>query len=70
MILDLPRKESHPVPIGEESGWDPEPVWTLYRTEKNLLLARNRAPAVQSVARRYTIPELSDKSGSNTYLRS
>jgi hypothetical protein len=29
--------DSRPVPTGYEAGWPPEPVWTLWRREKNLL---------------------------------
>jgi hypothetical protein len=32
----LPREKVPPVPIGQEAGWSPEPVWTL-RLEKNPL---------------------------------
>jgi hypothetical protein len=39
--------------IGQEAGWAPEPVWTLWR-EKPLTPARNRTPVVQPVTRRYT----------------
>jgi hypothetical protein len=52
----LPSWKGHPVPIVQESGWDPEPVWTQ-RLEKNLLplLGSNLdRPVVQSVARHYT----------------
>jgi hypothetical protein len=42
-----------PVPIGEETGWASEPVWTLWRREKSLALARNRTLAVRLVACRY-----------------
>jgi hypothetical protein len=38
------------VPIGWEAGWDPEPVWTLWRKEKSLPPAGNQTPAVQLVA--------------------
>jgi len=27
----LPPGEETPVPIGQEPGWDPEPVWTRWR---------------------------------------
>jgi hypothetical protein len=42
----------HPpaVPIGQEAGWAPEPVWTLWRGEKCLASAENRTPAIQPVA--------------------
>jgi hypothetical protein len=32
----LPPGKGPPVPIGEEAGWAPESVWTLWRREKNL----------------------------------
>jgi hypothetical protein len=41
------------VPIGQEAGWVPEPVWTLWRTE-NLAPVGNRTAAVQLIARRCT----------------
>jgi hypothetical protein len=31
-------------------GWDPQPVWTLWKREKSLSLGGNRTPAVQPVA--------------------
>jgi hypothetical protein len=37
----LPLGKGHPVPIGWEAGWAPEPVWTLWTTEKILASARN-----------------------------
>jgi hypothetical protein len=39
-----------------ESWWAPEPVWTLWSTDKSLAPAGNQTPAVQSVARRYRHP--------------
>jgi hypothetical protein len=30
---DFTSKEKAPVPIGEEIGWAPEPVWTIWRIE-------------------------------------
>jgi hypothetical protein len=35
-----------PLPTGYEAEWAPEPVWTLWSTEKSLALAGNRTPAV------------------------
>jgi hypothetical protein len=32
----LPPGKGHPVPIGEEDGWAPEPVWTQRIEEKSL----------------------------------
>jgi hypothetical protein len=50
----LPPAERAAGYIGQETGRVPEPVWTLWSTEKFLAPARNRTPAVQPVARRYT----------------
>jgi hypothetical protein len=33
----LPPGKEFPVPIGYESGWDPELVWALCRREKSFL---------------------------------
>jgi hypothetical protein len=43
-----------PVTIGQEAGYAPEPVWTLWRRDKYLALAGTRTRTVQPVARRYT----------------
>jgi hypothetical protein len=46
-----------PVPIVEEAGWAPEPVWTLRLEEKSFRLCQESnqdRPVVQSVARHYT----------------
>jgi hypothetical protein len=43
----LPGK-GPPVPIVQEAGWAPEPVWTQRLEEKS------RAPIVQPVVRHYT----------------
>jgi hypothetical protein len=48
-----PGKEP-PVPIGQEAGWAPEMVWTLWSRDKSLTPAENRTPAVQFSAHRYT----------------
>jgi hypothetical protein len=46
--------ERAPVLIGEEAGWSPEPVWTLWRREKNHASAGIRTLAVQSLFHRHT----------------
>jgi hypothetical protein len=53
----LPLGKGQPVPIVQEAGWTPEPVWTQRLEEKSFRLCRrsNRnRPLVQSVARHYT----------------
>jgi hypothetical protein len=47
-------KENPLVPTGQEAGWAPEPVWTLWSWEESLAPVGNRIPAVQPVAHRYT----------------
>jgi hypothetical protein len=50
-------RERTPVPIVQEVGWAPEPVWTLRIEEKyfRLCLGSNLdRPVVQPVARHYT----------------
>jgi hypothetical protein len=46
----LPGKQP-PIPVGEETAWAPERIWTLWSTEKSLVSAGNRTPTVQSVTR-------------------
>jgi hypothetical protein len=48
----LPLRKGPPVPIGDDTGWTPESVWTLWSREKSLAPARNQTPAIQPV----TIP--------------
>jgi hypothetical protein len=31
----LPQGKEPPIPVGYEAGWAPEPVWTLWNTEKS-----------------------------------
>jgi hypothetical protein len=50
----LPPGKGPPVPIVQEAGWAPEPVWTQRLEEKILCPAGNRTPVVQPVVRHYT----------------
>jgi hypothetical protein len=47
----LSTSEEDPVPIVQEAGWTPEPVWT---GAENLALTEIRYRTVQPVASRYT----------------
>jgi hypothetical protein len=53
----LPPGKGPPVPIGQEAGWAPEPIWTQEVRGKISCLYRGSnidRPVVQSVARHYT----------------
>jgi hypothetical protein len=53
----LPPGKGPPVPIGQEAGWAPEPVWTQRLEEKSFRLCRGSnfdRPVVQPVATHYT----------------
>jgi hypothetical protein len=53
----LPPGKGPPVPIVQETGWAPEPVWTQRLEEKSSLPSPGiepRSPGRQSVARHYT----------------
>jgi hypothetical protein len=43
-----------PVPIVQEAGWAPEPVWTQRLEAKSSASVGDRTPIVQSVVRHYT----------------
>jgi hypothetical protein len=43
-----------PLPIVQEAGWDPEPVWMQRLEEKSSGFVGDRTPVVQSVVRYYT----------------
>jgi hypothetical protein len=43
-----------PVPILQEAGWAPEPVWTERLEENSFSPAEDRTPIVRSVVRHYT----------------
>jgi hypothetical protein len=49
----FPTGKQPPVPTGQEAGWAPGPVWTLWR-QTNLTPPGNRTPVAQPIARRYT----------------
>jgi hypothetical protein len=50
----LPPGKGPPVPIVQEAGWTPEPVWTQRLEEKSLASTGDRTSTVQHVARHYT----------------
>jgi hypothetical protein len=50
----LPPGKGHPVPIVEEAGWAPEPVWMQTLEEKSSASVGDRTPTVQSIDRHYT----------------
>jgi hypothetical protein len=49
-----PTGKGPPVPIGQEAGWAPEPVWTQRLEEKSSASVGEWTPVVQSVVRHYT----------------
>jgi hypothetical protein len=49
-----PRGKDPPVPIVQEAGWAPQPVWTQTIEEKSFTPAGDRTPVVQPVVRHYT----------------
>jgi hypothetical protein len=51
----LPPGKEPLVPIGQEAGWAPEPVWTQRLQENSSALAGDRTSVVQPVARHYTV---------------
>jgi len=44
----LPPGKGPPVPIVQEAGWAPEPVWTQRLEKKSFTLAGDRTPIVRS----------------------
>jgi hypothetical protein len=67
---DLPPGEEPPVPIGQEAGWDPEPVWTLRRREKVCPYrdSNSDTSAVQPVASHYFDWAIPNQSQSQIYF--
>jgi hypothetical protein len=45
---DLPPGKGPPLPIVQEAGWAPEPVWTQRLEEKSFAPAGDRTPIAQS----------------------
>jgi hypothetical protein len=50
----LPPRKRTPVPIIQEDGWTPEPVWTQRLEGKSSASIGNRTPVVQSVVNQCT----------------
>jgi hypothetical protein len=49
-----PRGNGPPVPIRQEGGWAPEPVWTQRLEEKSSASVGYQTPVVQSVNSHYS----------------
>jgi hypothetical protein len=49
-----PGRTLPPVPIVQEAGWTPEPVWMQRLEEKSSASVGDRTLVVQSVVRNYT----------------
>jgi hypothetical protein len=49
----LPPGKGPPVPIGQEAGWAPEPIWTQRLEEKSSASVGDRIPVVKSVVSHY-----------------
>jgi hypothetical protein len=50
----LPPGKETPVPIGQEAGWTPEPIWTQRLEEESSASVGDLTPVVQSVVSHYT----------------
>jgi hypothetical protein len=50
----LPPGKGPQVPIEQEAGWAPEPVWTQRLEEKSCVSVGYRTPVIQSVVRHYS----------------
>jgi hypothetical protein len=50
----IPPGKGPPVPIVQEAGWAPEPVWTQRLEENSFAPAGDRTPIAQPVVRHYT----------------
>jgi hypothetical protein len=68
----LPPGKRLPVPIVQEAGWAPEPVWTQRLEEKSFCLCRGSnldRPVIQSVVRHYTDLATPAAKGYVSYLK-
>jgi hypothetical protein len=50
----LPPGKEPPIPIGQEAGWPPDPVWMQRLEKKSSASVWDRTPGGQSVVRCYT----------------
>jgi hypothetical protein len=55
----LPPGEEPPVPVVQEAGWAPDPVWTQRLEKKSSASVGDRTPAIQSNV--YLIKSNNDK---------
>jgi hypothetical protein len=54
----LPAGKEPLVPIGQEAGWAPEPVWTRWWREKFPVPAETRTPDHPSLINLYYLPNV------------
>jgi hypothetical protein len=65
--IALPPAKLCAVPLGQEAGRAPEPVWTLWRREK-FCHAGNRAQAAQSIEDKYKTGHVQIITTNNYYI--
>jgi hypothetical protein len=63
----LPLGKEPLVPIGQEAGWAPEPVWMQRLEEKSSASVEDRTPLVQSVVSHTELPQLSEYACAPTF---
>jgi hypothetical protein len=44
--LPFKTREGPPLPVEEQAGWAPEPVWTIWKREQSLALSGIRMPSL------------------------
>jgi hypothetical protein len=68
LLAALPSGKKPSVPIGEEAGWAPEPVWTTWRRKiLDPTGIRTPTPVVQPVSSRYTL-SIFEKNGNVKFI--